>query len=88
LIFKNHHRVLLQEEKHRFRREGSFVDCIFTTAQLIHKIRKFNLEMHILFVEYIKAFDRILCRKLWDIMTEKGYPDHIMQIIKYMKGQP
>jgi hypothetical protein len=40
--------------------------------------------MHIPFVDYIKAFDRVLHRKLWDIMTEKGHLDHVIQIMKYM----
>jgi hypothetical protein len=34
------------------------------------KKRKFNSEIHILFVDYIKAFDRVHCRKLWEIMTK------------------
>jgi hypothetical protein len=39
--------------------------------------------MHILFVDYFKALDRVLHRKLWDIMTNKSWPDHDSDNKKY-----
>jgi hypothetical protein len=63
--------VLLQEQ-HGFQTGRSCADCNFTVRQLIQKRREFNLEMHLLFVDYVKAFDRILLRKLWDVMTAKN----------------
>jgi sorting nexin-29 len=48
--------VLLQEEQHGFRRGRSCADCTFTIRQSIQKRREFNLEMHILSVDYVKAF--------------------------------
>jgi hypothetical protein len=63
--------------------------CVFNKykhlyTKTIQKRREFNLETHILFVDYIKAFDRLHHRKLWDITTEKGCPEHMIGIIKYM----
>jgi hypothetical protein len=42
------------------------------------------LETHILFVDYVKAFDRVHRRKLWEIITNKGYPDHMIQKITHV----
>jgi hypothetical protein len=53
------------------------MDCILAIKQIIKKRREFNQETHILFVDYVKAFDKVLRNKLWSIMTIKGYPQHL-----------
>lgn len=76
--------VLLKENQYGFRNGRSCADCVFIMKQLIQKRREFNLETHLLFVDYIKAFDNVLRGKLWTIMTEKGYPKHLIDMIKIM----
>jgi replication-associated recombination protein RarA len=71
-------KVLLQEEQHRFQSGKSCAGSIFTIRKLVKKRREFSLGMNILFVDYVKAFDRIHHRKLLDIMTENGYPEHMI----------
>lgn len=49
---------------------------------LIAKRREFNLETHMAFIDFEKAFDRIDRRKIWGIMTKRGYPEHLINTIK------
>jgi replication-associated recombination protein RarA len=66
--------VLLLEEQNGFRKGRSCTDDIFTIQQIIEKRREFNLEMHIAFIDYEKAFDRVNQAMLWQIMERRGYP--------------
>jgi sorting nexin-29 len=50
--------VLLLEEQKGFRKGRSCTDDIFTIRQIIETRRKFNVETHIAFIDYEKAFDR------------------------------
>jgi hypothetical protein len=58
---------LLCEEKNCFRRVRSCTDSIFIIQQLLEKHREYNIETHLLFVDYYKAFDSVLRNKLWEI---------------------
>jgi hypothetical protein len=50
--------------------------------QLIQKRREFNLPTYILFIDYENAFDRVPQGKLWNIMKNKGFPDHIVKTVQ------
>jgi hypothetical protein len=50
--------------------------------QLIQKRREFNLPTYILFIDYEKAFDRMPRGMLWNIMNNKGFPDHIVKTVQ------
>lgn len=76
--------VLLNNEQHGFRRGRACTDCIFIVKQIIQKRREFNQETHLLFIDYIKAFDKVLREKLWDILLHKGYPQHLVEMIRQM----
>jgi hypothetical protein len=49
---------------------------------LIEKEGLLNLETHIAFVDFGKAFDRISRHLLWPVMEKSGYPQQIMKAIK------
>jgi hypothetical protein len=66
--------VLLLEEQNGFRKGRSCMDDTFTIQQIIEKHREFNLEMHIAFIDYEKAFDRVNRATIWQIMERRGYP--------------
>lgn len=76
--------VLINGVQHGFRRGRSCSDCVFILKQIIQKRREYNLETHILFVDFVKAFDRVSRGKLWEIMKERGYPLHIVKTIEEM----
>lgn len=73
---------ILREEQCGFRKGRSCSDAIFTIEQLIQKRREFNLPTCILFIDYEKAFDRLSRNKLWEIMSDKGFPEHIVKVVQ------
>ena len=72
--------TLLEEEQHGFRIGRSCIDCIFTIQQVIEKRREKNLDTHIAFIDFNKAFDRVIRPKLWDILENKGIGYHLSLI--------
>ena len=54
----------LQEEHNGFRMERSCIARDFIIKQLIEKRTEFNLETHLAFIDYDKAFDRVARGKL------------------------
>jgi hypothetical protein len=55
---------------------------MFIMEQLIQKRREFSLPMYTLFIDYKKAFDRVPQGKLWNIMKNKRFPDHIVKTVQ------
>jgi hypothetical protein len=51
--------VLLLKVQNGFRKGRSCTDDVLTIRQIIGKRREFNLETHIAFIDYEKAFDRV-----------------------------
>jgi hypothetical protein len=74
--------ALLHDEQHGFRKGRSCSDCVFVMKQIIQKRREFNLETHILFGDYFKAFDRVLRSKLWNIINTKEHPQHLIKLVQ------
>lgn len=74
--------VLLLEEQNGFRKGRSCNDNITAIRQIIEKRREYNLETHIAFIDYVKAFDRVNRTVLWEIMEKHGYPRHLVEVIK------
>lgn len=74
--------VLLEEEQSGFRKGRSCSDNIFILKRLIEKRREFNLETHIAFVDFERAFDCVNRQKLQEIMKERGFPNHLIEITK------
>jgi hypothetical protein len=72
--------VLLLEEQNGFRTERSCMDDIIIIKQVIEKRREYNLETHVAFIDYEKAFDRANRNKLWQILKRRGYPLHRIQV--------
>ena len=58
------------------------MDNVFTLKQIIEKRREHNLETHIAFVDYAKAFDTIQRNRMWRIMDNIGIPSHLIGAIK------
>jgi hypothetical protein len=49
---------------------------------MIEKRRELNLEAHIAFVDFEKAFDRVSRHLLLSVMEIRGYPQQIIKAIK------
>jgi hypothetical protein len=61
--------------------------CCFTLKQVIEKRREFNLETHLAFIDYNKAFDSVDRNKLWNRMQQRGYPIHLIQAIQSLYNE-
>lgn len=76
--------VLMEEEQNGFRPGRSTIDNVFIMQQMFEKRKEFNLETHVAFIDFEKAFDRVNRKKLWFIMKEQGYPQHLIDVVKNM----
>jgi hypothetical protein len=54
---------------------------LFCLKSLIEKRREYNLETHLLFVEYEKAFDSIQRQVLFDILKSRNIPDTLLKAV-------
>jgi len=64
-----------------FRRKRGCSDAIFTVRQLIAKRREHGLETWILFIDLVKAFDRVPRELLWQVMLKYGVPPKIVSLL-------
>ena len=74
--------AILQEEQSGFRPGRSCTDDVFFLKELINRRREFNLETHLAFVDYTKAFDKVNRDILWLILRKRGIPNHLINAIK------
>jgi hypothetical protein len=74
--------AITAESQNGFTKGRSCTNSVFTLKMPVDKRREYNLETHIAFAYYEKAFDRVNRQKLWEILTRKGTPMHIVQVIK------
>ena len=44
---------------------------------IIEKVREFQKNIYFCFIDYAKAFDCVGHNKLWKILKEMGWPDHL-----------
>jgi hypothetical protein len=54
---------------------------------MIEKRREFNLEMHIAFVDFEKAFDRVSRHLLWSVMEIRGHPQQTIKAIQSLYNE-
>ena len=59
-------------------------DQIFNLRILMEKARTHNLELHMCFIDYKKAFDCVEYDSLWKIMTKLNFPKHIVCLLKHL----
>ena len=48
----------------------------------IEKAREFQKNNYFCFIDYTKAFDCVYHSKLWNILIEKGIPDHFICLLR------
>ena len=56
-----------------FRKEFSTTDHLHTVNQIIEKVTEYQMEIHLAFVDYKKAFDSIRYDKLMCAYKTRGY---------------
>jgi len=73
--------VFMTETQNGFRKGLSCTDPTFCLKLLIEKRRKFNLETHLLFIDYEKEFDNIQRQILFNILKSRHIPDALLEAI-------
>jgi len=48
----------------------------------MEKAREFQKNIYFCFIDYAKAFDCVDHNKLWEILKEKGIPDHLTYLLR------
>jgi len=76
---QNYSTVFMTETQNGFRKGRSCTDATFCLKLLIEKRREFNLETHLLFIDYEKAFDNIKRQILFNILKTRHIPDTLLK---------
>jgi hypothetical protein len=71
----------MSEAQNGFQRNRSCTDAVFSLKLLIEKRREYNLETHILFLDYEKAFGSVLRATLFDILRNKNIPNRLLKAV-------
>jgi hypothetical protein len=65
-----------------FRRNRSTMDQIFYIQQILEKKWEYNGTVHLLFIDFKKAFDSVNREVLYNILLEFGIPKKLVRLIK------
>jgi len=78
---QNYSEVFMAETQNGFRKGRSCTDPTFCLKLLIEKRREFNLETHLLSIDYEKAFGNIQRQILFNILKSQHIPDTLLKAI-------
>ena len=65
-----------------FRKARGTRDQIANIRWIIKKVREFQKNIYLCFIDYVKAFDCVDHNKLWKILQEVGIPDHLIHLLR------
>ena len=71
-------------EQAGFRKNYSTTDHLHSINQLIQKSNEYQLDVHLAFIDYTKAFDSLRHGFLLTALLEQGVPKILVEIIKKM----
>jgi hypothetical protein len=84
---KIHYKTTQPEEQAGFQSGFSTITNLHIINQLIEKSQEYNMELHLAFVDYTKAFDTLKYPFLFDAMKKQNYPESFIRIIQeYYQG--
>ena len=70
------------ETQYGFRSWRGCIDAIFSAKMLTKKRREHGQEAWLLFIDLVKAFDRVPLKLLWLIMAHQGVPSKLISLLK------
>ena len=73
---------LNHENQCGFRPKRGCADAVFTVKLAMKKRREHGQETWILFLDLVKAFDRVPRELLWEVLRKFGVPDKLIQLLK------
>lgn len=71
-----------RETQNGFRQSRSVADSVCAAKTVIFRRKEYNKETWALFLDIVKAFDRVNRKLLWSILRKYGVPKKIVDIIK------
>jgi hypothetical protein len=77
-----HTETKLGEYQNGFRKGKSTIDAIHVMSQIIEKSYEYDIELHILFIDFKQAFDNINRRSLVDQMQQMQIPEKLIKLTK------
>jgi hypothetical protein len=78
---QNYSEVFMTGTQNGFRKGRSCTDPTFCLKKKKKKRREFNLETHLLFIDYEKAFDNMQGQILFNILKFRNIPDTLLKAI-------
>jgi len=79
---KPYTREIIGEYQAGFTSGKSTVDQIHTIKQIVEKSHEFDIDVHLLFVDFKQAYDSVNRGRLWKAMTQLGIPTKLVRLIK------
>jgi hypothetical protein len=73
---------ILRKEQAGFRTGGNTVNHIFTLRNIIEQCLEYNATLYLNFIDFSKAFDSIIRKRLWQILEMYGIPQKYINIIR------
>ena len=74
-------RVEISKQQYGFMPGKGTTDAVFSLRMLIKKYRKGQRELHCVFVDLEKAYDRISGKELWYCMRKSGIVEKYVQLV-------
>ena len=65
-----------------FRKGRGTIGQIANICWIIEKVREFQKNIYFCLSDYAKAFDCVHHSELWEILKEKGLPDHLTCLLR------
>ena len=75
------------EEQFGFMPGRGTTDAIFAATQVIEKHRKMPKELHIVFIDHVKACDMVPRQEVWRCLREQGVPEKCVRLVKDTRTQ-
>ena len=74
----------VSEEQFGFMARRGTTDAIFILRQVMEKYREKEKEMHLVFIDLEKAYDRVPRQEVWRFLREKNVSEKYIRVIKDM----
>ena len=65
-----------------FRKGRGTRDQIANICWIIKKVREFQKNIYLCFIDYAEALDCVDHNKLWEILQEMGIPEHLTYLLR------